>query len=152
MSTIIPYCASTSSGIYLRFSRKWLGKLYAMLDGIPEDNVYLGTFFKKGGAANCGTIACTAGWASIYPPFLKELDVGGKRSIDAHDSALHNLFLAGTVKKTARTADDAFGLLFQPRWQGAFDLDGHIFTHLGVAVTDKQLALARISYLYHYHT
>lgn len=61
-----------------------LGTLYSVLAGLPGDQVNLNLFFnseefdtrssyklKKAldPKHRCGTIACAAGWAAVYPPF-----------------------------------------------------------------------------------
>jgi len=42
-----------------------------MISGIPEKQMDLGDYYVKNGEA-CNTIACIAGWAAIYPPFVKQ--------------------------------------------------------------------------------
>lgn len=46
---------------------------YAVIDGIPENNIDLSEWVKGAPpppvAASCKTIACAAGWLSLYPGF-----------------------------------------------------------------------------------
>lgn len=44
---------------------------YAVIDGIPEHNINLTIWLNPGSepVAECGTIACAAGWLCLYPGF-----------------------------------------------------------------------------------
>ena len=52
-------------------NRERVQMLRDMMEGIPEEQVALDRFFTQNGEA-CNTIACIAGWAAIYPPFVEQ--------------------------------------------------------------------------------
>ena len=56
-------------------NRERVQMLRDMISGIPDERIDLDKFI-RGDGTPCGTIACIAGWASIYPPFR---DLGFKR-------------------------------------------------------------------------
>lgn len=49
---------------------KRVRELVAMLRGIPEERVALEAWVQP--YVGCDTIACLAGWAAMYPPFVKQ--------------------------------------------------------------------------------
>ena len=52
-------------------NRKRVQMLRDMMEGIPDKQVNLDFYFIRNGDP-CETIACIAGWAAIYPPFIKQ--------------------------------------------------------------------------------
>lgn len=42
---------------------------YAIIDGLPDENVNLNSWRRTDCGATCGTIACAAGWLSLHPQF-----------------------------------------------------------------------------------
>lgn len=52
-------------------NRERLQMLRDMIAGIPQMQMNLDRFYTLNGNP-CGTIACIAGWASIYPPFIEQ--------------------------------------------------------------------------------
>lgn len=58
-------------------NRKRVQMLRDMLEGIPEKRVRLPHVYLHGASSSnppkpCGAVACLAGWAWIYPPFIEE--------------------------------------------------------------------------------
>lgn len=58
-------------------NRKLVQMLRDMLEGIPEKRIFLGSVYPddkcglRGYPRPCGTVACIAGWALLYPPFVE---------------------------------------------------------------------------------
>jgi hypothetical protein len=50
-------------------------ELRDVIAGIPDDHIELSSIFQNGSRWNlpkpCGAIACVAGWAWLYPPFVE---------------------------------------------------------------------------------
>ena len=68
-------------------------ELYNMIKGIPARQVYLDLLYANGCSERppraCSAIACIAGWAWIYPPFIK---AGIRRITDSPMSACEMFF------------------------------------------------------------
>lgn len=62
-------------------------RAHEILSGIPDDHVYLGSFYPEGqsmGAPLCGTIACGAGWLALNPEF-QAMGLGVYHGAQPHD-------------------------------------------------------------------
>lgn len=98
-------------------NRERVQELRNVIAGIPEKNIRLDSYYTKGGEKPCGTIACIAGWACIYPPFVK----------------------AG-INRTGMYSPDCskfFGVPFHTFWERQWGETG----------TDKEIALKRLDAL-----
>lgn len=104
-------------------NRKRVQMLRDMIAGIPEKQVDLSWPFQNAGKTlpkPCGAVACMAGWAYLYPPFV----AAGIRKNKARDGfcvAANDFF-------------DTYCFLFA----------GRMHSEIG---TDKEVALARLDKL-----
>lgn len=107
-------------------NRKRVQMLRNMMEGIPDDQVYLQSWYAQEGKP-CNTIACLLGWACIYPPFVRS---GLKKS--PHGFPI----LDG-------------GGAFWQAGANFFDVSADVFNgrKRGERGTDKQIALCRLDRL-----
>lgn len=74
-------------------NRERVQMLRDMMAGIPEKQIYLDSFYQsaptRADHMPCGTVACIAGWACIYPPFV---EAGIKKSSYFLDYAAAKFF------------------------------------------------------------
>ncbi|MEZ2310824.1 hypothetical protein AB6809_29690 [Paraburkholderia sp. RCC_158] len=115
---------------------------YAIIDGIPDDNLALNRWRTKDQGSSCGTIACAAGWLTLHPKF-QELGLGVKRT-ECDQSMGPWPSFAG------QTRIDALAVLFRLEFEDAYGLFGERWNtparDLGLReqATDKEIFLARV--------
>ncbi len=110
---------------------KWR-EAYAIIWGIPDDQLYLKSFYTDSRTnyqsetsrhvVTCGTIACTAGYLAAHPTW-------STRIIDRYASA----------KTVYYELYNSYRDVFDMRWHSPLDADIN-----GKHATDKQIALFRI--------
>jgi hypothetical protein len=98
--------------------------LREMIAGIPGRQINLHAFYMTNGDP-CGTIACIAGWAAIYPPFVDD----GLRKLGPY------VLFRGTSGQFAAAE--------------FFEVDYRVFSQRrrNERGTNKQIALARLDKL-----
>ena len=108
-------------------NRKRLQMLRDMIAGIPAKRINLGEVFKDDVCGDgpapkpCGAVACMAGWAWIYPPFVR----------------------AG-IRKISKSPCDAADVFFGTQKDNPCLFDSAWYSESG---THKQIALRRLDAL-----
>lgn len=113
-----------------------LREAYAIIDGIPAENINLFDITTKMSRDLCGTVACAAGWLALHPEFRKKtgLSISKNGSLlrrgvyDTYDTTLSRVFSCAPAE--ARQ-------LFGPRVGFMYD---------EYPITDKEVWQRRVRY------
>lgn len=140
---------------------------HQVLSGVPDDQVYLGSFYPEGqsmSAPLCGTIACGAGWLALHPEFQAmglrvchgaDHDRRGVQFLTREGGwrygfdAMHGIFVTGTYPFGIKLVQN----LFEARTFGEWDdvLLRMLKTSKCRHATGKELLLLRLRYAYQHH-